>query len=65
VVAKAVAAKVDRPAGVVVFNRRERPEEVLSAWSGNVSKLLASVEKACQQIAKEATVHKVTLGKAA
>eukprot|EP00877_Chromochloris_zofingiensis_P012276 jgi/Chrzof1/7301/Cz02g18120.t1 len=65
VVAKAVAAKIDRPAGLVVFGKHEQPEDVLNSWSSNISNLLELVEKSCQQIQKEAMVHKVQLGSAA
>lgn len=65
VVAKAVSAKIDRPAGVVVIGKAQTPEDTLNAWSRNISKLLGLVEKATQQIQKEAMVHKVSLGTAA
>ncbi|WIA10564.1 hypothetical protein OEZ85_010751 [Tetradesmus obliquus] len=65
VVAKAVCAKVDRPAGVVVIGKPQQPEDTLNAWSANIGKLLNLVEKATQQIQKEAMVHKVQLGGAA
>lgn len=60
VVAKAVSAKIDRPAGIVRFGKREEPEQLLNVWGNNISKLLELVEKSCQQIQKEAMVHKVT-----
>lgn len=62
VVAKAVSAKIDRPAGVVVIGKLKQPEDVLNDWSKNISKLLGLVEKATQQIQKDAMVHKVQLG---
>lgn len=65
VVAKAVSAKIDRPAGVVVIGKPQAPEDVLNGWSRNISKLLGLVEKVTQQIQKEAMVHKVQLGAAA
>lgn len=65
VVAKAVSAKIDRPAGVVVIGKPQAPEDTLNGWSRNISKLLGLVEKATQQIQKEAMVHKVQLGAAA
>lgn len=65
VVAKALCAKIDRPAGVVVIGKTQQPEDVLNAWSRNIGKLLNLVEKATQQIQKEAMVHKVQLGTAA
>ena len=36
VVAKAIAAKIDRPAGVVVFAPPPQPEAQLNAWAGNI-----------------------------
>ena len=62
VVAKALPAKIDRPAGVVALGAPRGAEGVLNAWSTNISKLLSLVETATQQIQKEAMVHKVTLG---
>lgn len=32
--------------------------------AGNITKLLSLLEKSCQQIQKEAMIHKVDLGKA-
>lgn len=61
VVAKAICAKVDRPAGLVRFGKRPEPEDLLNGWAGNIGKLLDLVEKSCQQIQKEAMVHKVTM----
>ncbi|KIZ02997.1 26S proteasome non-ATPase regulatory subunit 12 [Monoraphidium neglectum] len=62
VVSKAVCAKVDRPAGVVTIGKKKKPEDVLNAWATNIEKLLGLVDKATQQIQKEAMVHKVQLG---
>uniref|UniRef100_A0A7S3RAI0 PCI domain-containing protein n=1 Tax=Dunaliella tertiolecta TaxID=3047 RepID=A0A7S3RAI0_DUNTE len=61
VVCKAVAAKVDRPSGLVRFGKRQEPEDLLNNWSGNISRLLDLVEKSCQQISKECMIHKVQL----
>ncbi|KAF5829952.1 hypothetical protein DUNSADRAFT_15288 [Dunaliella salina] len=61
VVCKAVAAKVDRPSGLVRFGKRQEPEDLLNGWSGNISRLLDLVEKSCQQISKECMIHKVQL----
>ncbi len=61
VVAKAIAAKVDRPAGLITFGSKQRPDQVLNSWSSNISRLLDLVEKSCQQIQKEAMIHKVQL----
>lgn len=64
VVSGALAAKVDRPAGVVRFGAARGPGAALNAWSGNIGRLLVLVEKTCQQIQKESQVHKVPIGAA-
>lgn len=65
VVSKAVCAKVDRPAGVITIGKKKAPEDILNAWASNIEKLLGLVDKATQQIQKEAMVHKVQLGASA
>lgn len=62
VVSKAVCAKVDRPAGVVTIGKKKKAEDTLNLWASNIEKLLGLVDKATQQIQKEAMVHKVQLG---
>lgn len=64
VVAKAVAAKIDRPAGVITFGAPPAPDNVLNSWSRNISRLLDLLETSCQQIQKEAMIHKARLGAA-
>lgn len=61
VVAKAISAKVDRPAGIVRFGKRQAAEDTLNTWASNIGKLLDLVEKSCQQISKEAMLHKVSI----
>jgi 26S proteasome regulatory subunit N5 len=61
VTGQGLAAKVDRPSGIVSFGARRGPGEALNAWSGNISRLLGLVEATCQQIQKESQVHKVEL----
>ncbi|KAG2447973.1 hypothetical protein HYH02_007002 [Chlamydomonas schloesseri] len=65
VVAKAICAKIDRPAGVITFAAPPSPEQQLNGWAGNIAKLLDKVDKATQLIEKEAMVHKVALGASA
>lgn len=65
VVENKVAAKIDRPAGLVRFQGRQKSEQVLDGWARNISKLLDLVEKSCQQIQKESMVHKVPIGSGA
>lgn len=62
VVAAALHAKIDRPAGIVRFAKRQDPDELLNKWSNNLAKLLEVVERSCQQIQKESMVHKVPIG---
>lgn len=62
VTTRGLAAKVDRPSGLVKFGERVSPEDALNQWSGRVGKLLTLIEKTCQQIQKESQVHKVPLG---
>lgn len=62
VVAAALYAKIDRPAGIVRFAKRQDPDELLNKWSNNLAKLLEVVERSCQQIQKESMVHKVPIG---
>mmetsp|Transcript_13252 Transcript_13252/g.41929 ORF Transcript_13252/g.41929 Transcript_13252/m.41929 type:complete len:490 (-) Transcript_13252:246-1715(-) len=62
VVAKALFAKIDRPAGVVVFRGKQDASEHLNAWAGNIAKLLDLVEKSCHGIHKESMLHKVPIG---
>jgi 26S proteasome regulatory subunit N5 len=64
VVAKAVAAKIDRPSGVVRFAARRAPAELLNGWARNIGRLLDIVEKSTQNIQKECMVHKVAIGAA-
>lgn len=57
----ALAAKIDRPAGVIRFGAPRTPDDVLNAWSAGIARLLTTVDRASGAIAKEAAVHKVAL----
>jgi len=61
VVAAALYAKIDRPAGIVRFAKRQDPDELLNKWSNNLAKLLEVVERSCQQIQKESMVQRFPL----
>ena len=52
-------AKMDRPAGIVKFGRRNDAAEVLTDWSDDISALLGLVEKTCHVISKENMIHGV------
>ena len=64
VVKKAVYARIDRPAGFVVFQKPAQASDILNSWSRNLAKLLDLVDKSCQQIQKDAMHHKVSIGSA-
>jgi len=65
--AKALKAKLDRPAGVVSFaaaGTGDGPDELLNRWAASTEKLLGLVEVATHKMHKEATTHKVPLSAA-
>lgn len=55
----ALAAKIDRPAGVIRFGARPAADDTLNAWAADVSRLLSLVDKAAAGVAKEAAQYKV------
>ncbi|KAL3637480.1 26S proteasome non-ATPase regulatory subunit 12 A [Castilleja foliolosa] len=61
VVSKALVAKIDRPMGVVCFQKGKDSNDILNSWATNLEKLLDLVEKSCHQIHKETMVHKAAL----
>ncbi|GAX73784.1 hypothetical protein CEUSTIGMA_g1235.t1 [Chlamydomonas eustigma] len=61
VVSTAISAKIDRPAGIIQFGKRQEPEDLLNSWANNIGRLLDLVDKSCQQIQKECMVHKVSI----
>merc|ERR1712032_121889 len=61
VTAGTIKAKIDRPRGVVIFGTKAKPDEVLSKWSGNISRLLDVLEKSAHLIQKECQTHKVSV----
>lgn len=59
VTSKQLYAKIDRPAGVVVFQKNKSAEELLNTWSNDIKSLLDLVEKSCHLIYKENIAHKI------
>lgn len=57
VCAKFLAAKIDRPAGIIKFGRKLEPVDRLNDWSSSISKMLDLVENSCHLIQKEQMVH--------
>ncbi|KAE8221571.1 hypothetical protein CF319_g5090 [Tilletia indica] len=56
-----VFAKIDRPAGIVNFERKRTHEDVLNAWSGDMQKLLDLVERTNHLVAREMSVQRAGL----
>merc|ERR1711934_35305 len=59
VVDNIVWARIDRPAGIVVFRKPATVDDVLNGWAGNIDTLLDKVEKCCHLIYKENIAHKI------
>merc|ERR1711982_270699 len=57
VCSKFVFAKIDRPAGTIIFGRKQTPTDRLNEWSDSISKMLDLVENTCHLIQKEQMVH--------
>lgn len=53
-----IFAKMDRPAGLVNFEKRKSNADVLNAWSGDMNKLMATVEKVTHLVEKEWAIHR-------
>lgn len=60
---KSVYARIDRPAGIVDFRKKRNVNDVLNAWSGDVSKMLDLVEKTNHLVSKEYAMHEAVKGK--
>lgn len=56
---KQLFAKIDRPAGIIVFEEKKSSNDVLNDWGGDVRSLLSLVEKTCHIINKENMIHKI------
>ena len=54
-----LVAKIDRPAKIIQFTPPKPPEEALSDWAADISKMLTLVDNTCHLINKEHMVHKV------
>lgn len=58
---RALWAKIDRPAGVVVFAPPKPSGQELGAWAGDINAVLDLLETTTHLIGKEAMVRGVTL----
>ena len=52
-----IFAKIDRPAGIVVFARPRPATEVLSDWAADLNQVLTLLDNATHLISKEVTSH--------
>jgi len=59
VTSKTVYAKIDRPAGIVVFRPPKDSSDTLNAWSRDVSELMNLLNKSTHLITKEQMVHQL------
>ena len=50
-------AKIDRPAGIITFQKKQTSDEVLNAWVNDIDSLLSLVEDTCHMINRENMVH--------
>lgn len=50
--------RIDRPQGIISFNVKKVPEEVLSDWSSDIGKMLHLMESTCHLINREVMVYK-------
>ncbi|KAL1412904.1 proteasome regulatory particle subunit [Vanrija albida] len=57
---KTVYARIDRPAGIVSFQRPRKTNEVLNVWSTDVGKMLSLVEKTSHLVSKEYAMHEAS-----
>lgn len=59
VVNKTIHAKIDRLIGVVTFEKKRDPNDVLNDWSNNLNLLMNTINKTTHLINKEEMVHAV------
>ncbi|XP_049851918.1 26S proteasome non-ATPase regulatory subunit 12-like isoform X2 [Schistocerca gregaria] len=57
VLKKSVFARIDRINGTVNFVRRQEASETLNDWAGDITSLLALVDKTCHLIYRENMMH--------
>jgi len=53
VTSKQTYARIDRPAGIITFARKQTANETVEKWSNDISSLLALVDETCHLINKE------------
>ncbi|KAJ9476582.1 26S proteasome regulatory subunit RPN5 [Pseudozyma hubeiensis] len=53
-----IFAKMDRPAGLVTFEKRKSNADVLNDWSADMNKLMSTLEKVTHLVEKEWAIHR-------
>lgn len=54
-----IILKIDRPNGIVSFEKKRSAEEVLSEWSSDINQMMSLIETTCHLINRENMVHKL------
>ena len=57
VISKTIYARMDRPLGVVTFNKKVTSEDRLNTWSKGIDNVLDLVKETCHLIAKERMIQ--------
>lgn len=55
---RTIFAKMDRPAGLVTFQKTKSNADVLNHWSADMNKLMNTVEKVTHLVEKEWAIHR-------
>lgn len=56
-----ITVKIDRPAGVIHFESKKAPSDVLNDWAQGINELMSLVNKTCHLINKEECINSVQL----
>jgi len=59
VTSKTIYARIDRPGGIVNFEKKRDADEVLNEWSGNMKRLLGLLERIDHLITKEEMMARI------
>lgn len=59
VVNKTIHAKIDRLIGIVTFEKKKDPNDILNEWSNNLNTLMTTINKTTHLINKEEMVYAV------
>eukprot|EP01100_Stratorugosa_tubuloviscum_P015169 TRINITY_DN852_c0_g2_i1.p1 TRINITY_DN852_c0_g2~~TRINITY_DN852_c0_g2_i1.p1 ORF type:complete len:450 (-),score=190.83 TRINITY_DN852_c0_g2_i1:89-1438(-) len=59
VVTKTIFARIERPNGIITFQKSKNANDLLNDWSANLSTLLDVLEHTCHLVERETTVYAV------